>query len=376
MPNFTRLASGGRQGGRESGGGQAAAFGAAAAAVAPPHSAFRHSAHSSSQHRGAGSTRSSSTATMRNNDVDDDDQFVHDLILDNTFGDSLQSLSDSLSGINDNNDNAAGEGDILDIIEERRQYHRGRGRWREKRNRNLAVLVLVVAVMGGVVISLSVMAREYEHGGESSAGGGPLRSSNSNAAGGGGGGETEVETETQAWEDACSPHSVSTKQGRAGCKDACQIYECCAIDPKDDTPGNDIAKESCVENKAADCKRFWRLCDKVLELDTDSSAAAAAIAASTSTKQEDTTKKLISQACVGANTNSAKFQECTELCQGHLCCFEMYGGGCKDLEEYECDRYDDCSVLAMDLAQAIVQHVGMEHKKEEAEEEEKGGRYR
>ena len=104
-------------------------------------------------------------------------------------------------------------------------------------------------------------------------------------------------------------------------------------------------------------------------------AAAAATIASTSTEEEGgsegTTKKLISQACESANSNSAKFQECTELCQEHLCCFEMYGGGCKNLEEYDCDRYEDCSVLAVDLAQAIAQHVGMEHK-EEAEEKEGG----
>ena len=51
----------------------------------------------------------------------------------------------------------------------------------------------------------------------------------------------------------------------------------------------------------------------------------------------------------------------------------MYGGGCVDLEEYQCHLYrEPCSVLAVDLAQAIAQHVGREHQEKV---EQGGGRY-
>lgn len=174
--------------------------------------------------------------------------------------------------------------------------------------------------------------------------------------------ENDGTSETDAWERACSAHSISSPGERHQCADACRIYDCCAADADAGEEG------SCADQKEDDCERFWQLCPVVLDMPTES--------ASTKSPQRPVSnweQQQLLQACGEANTNTAKFDQCQELCANRLCCLEMYGGGCITLKEYQCHLYQEpCSILAVDLAQAIAKHVGEEH---EDKVEGEGGKY-
>ena len=78
--------------------------------------------------------------------------------------------------------------------------------------------------------------------------------------------DSEGTSETDAWERACSAHSISSPGGRHQCADACRIYDCCAADA-------DEEESNCADQKEDDCERFWKLCPTVLDMPADPTSA-------------------------------------------------------------------------------------------------------
>ena len=281
-----------------------------------------------------------------------------DHILDHTFGDSLQSLSESLSNLDA--DVANEEELALRIIEEAaaaQRYdsdsgHDG-GRRRQRRRAMLGCCSIIV----GIVVMSALVGRSRSRKANAATKDDPLGLLSQEP--------DDTRSETDVWERVCSAHSVSSADGRHQCADACRIYDCCAAD--DGGGDGDGDKETtCADQKRDDCERFWRLCPDVLEIPVDLSSSANPQRTSNWEQQQ------LIQACGEANTNTAKFDICNDLCADHLCCLDMYGGGCVKLKEYQCHLYrEPCSVLAIDLAQAIAKHVGEDHN----EKVEGGGRH-
>ena len=276
-----------------------------------------------------------------------------DRILDHTFGDSLQSLSESSSNLDA--DLANEEEELaLRIIEEAhaaRAYGGGHDDGHAgRRHRRQRVVLGCGSIIVGVILVSALVGKRHRANDTKDDPLGLLSQS-----------PDDTMSETDAWERVCSAHSLSHANGRHQCADACRIYDCCAADDgTDDEP-------SCADQKKDDCERFWRLCPDVLDMPADPSAP------STPQRTSNWEQQQLIQACGEANTNTAKFDQCSDLCSNHLCCVDMYGGGCVTLEEYQCHLYrEPCSVLAVDLAQAIAQHVGREH---EEKAEQGGGRY-
>ena len=275
-----------------------------------------------------------------------------DHIVDHTFGDSLQSLSESLSNLDA--DVANEEELALRIIEE---AHAARayggdygGNYGGRQHRRRRVVLGCCSIIVGVILVSAFVGKSHKANENKNDPLGLLSQS-----------QNDTMSETDAWEQVCSAHSLSNTNGRHQCADACRIYDCCAAD------GDSVEEPSCADQKRDDCDRFWRLCPDVLDMPVDPSTP------STPQRTSNWEQQQLIQACGEANTNTAKFDQCTDLCGDHECCQDMYGGGCVTLEEYQCHLYrEPCSVLAVDLAQAIAQHVGREH---EEKVEQGGGRY-
>ena len=149
-----------------------------------------------------------------------------DHILDHTFGDSLQSLSESLSNLDA--DVANEEELALKIIEEAhaaKNYdaadvgHDYDGRRYRRRRVMLGCCSIIVGIV--VISAFAGKSHTLNDNNEDD----PLGWLSQDP--------DDISSETDAWERICSVHSVSSAKGRHHCADACRIYDCCAADDGD-----------------------------------------------------------------------------------------------------------------------------------------------
>ncbi|KAL7482581.1 hypothetical protein ACHAW6_008252 [Cyclotella cf. meneghiniana] len=145
--------------------------------------------------------------------------------------------------------------------------------------------------------------------------------------------EEEMLTVKENVNQACSPSSVGSSDGRHMCQQLCHEHFCCFDNDKDGY--------NCQDDPSKSCNVYSACAVLVTDIVNDGPTLVEIV----HVNPEDLNAR-VKDACSNLNTSMGKL-ECHQACDEHMCCFETDAGkSCRGKKNVDCSPYEACGVLA------------------------------
>ncbi|KAL3785425.1 hypothetical protein HJC23_013564 [Cyclotella cryptica] len=183
--------------------------------------------------------------------------------------------------------------------------------------------VLAVVALSGALIGLNITTTDDSE---------PMTKNTSSSAST----EEEMLAVRENVNQACSPSSVASSDGRHMCQQLCHGHFCCFDNDKDGYNCQDDPSKSCS---------IYSECDILV---ADIVNGGPTLVEIVHVNSEDLNAR-IKDACSNLNTSMGKI-ECHQACDDHMCCFEAdTSKSCRGRENMDCSLYEACAGLTTDV---------------------------